>query len=118
MTTTHAPRQTPKGSTPGRVRLSKSAISRFVVWTPSVYNELKKAQVVALAHRMLAARSGRQVFSCGNYSERHDRGGGGDYLVDGARLYIAKGKGEWDPARGEWDFTEEERVEFEPPPPA
>jgi len=92
-------------------KLTKTAISKYIQWSTSRYNEYPKKYVVDTAYRMLTTGKdeygeSRAVFSSGGYTPSSAMTGN-DYLVDGEEKYIARGVG-WEID----DFVEHERVYF------
>lgn len=99
------------------MKLTKTALRKFITWTTSRYNEMSKSQAVDYAYDVLAggrAIDGEfSVFSCGSYTPSSAMTHGGDYWVVPAEKYIAKGIAHWDYVKREYTLVEKERIDFE-----
>lgn len=86
--------------------LKKSDLNKFIHWSTSRYNALKKADVVQYAYESIALGEDVTVYTTGTYTEASG-GSGWNYLVNGPEHYIARGYGE-----SVEHFREEERLQF------
>lgn len=92
--------------------IKKSALSKFIKWSTSRYNNYKQSQVVDIAYEMLATGKDSntdktiRVFTCGTYTENTGWGYGA-YLINGTERYIACGDGT-EPQ----NFKEHNRLQF------
>ena len=98
------------------MRLTKSALNRFIVWTSSKYNELSKAQAVKFAFDLLSGkRKDYQTFmlECGSYTPSSAMTHGGSYFVNVPERSISRTWASWDSDRREWVILEEFKLVFD-----
>lgn len=91
------------------MRLTKSALSKFIVWTPSRYNEMSKAQAVQFAYDLLSgARTDYQTFmlECGAFTQSSAMQHGGSYFVNVSERSISRVLARWDSSSRRWVIVE------------
>ena len=101
------------------MKLTKGALSKFIVWTPSRYNELSKAQAVQFAFDLLSGkRTDYQTFmlECGAFTPSSAMTHGGSYFISVPERSISRVRAHWNSDRREWVILEEyERLYFGEP---
>ena len=98
------------------MKLTKSILNKFIVWTSSSYNELSKAQAVQFAFDLLSGkRTDYQTFmlECGAFTPSSAMTHGGSYFISVPERSISRVRAHWDSDRREWVIVEVyERLEF------
>jgi hypothetical protein len=74
------------------MKLTKTFLNKFIIWSNSRYNEYKKFQVINfILNGFKEGRTGKHYFSCGSYCPCSSMTGVADYLVDFDNREIVKG---------------------------
>lgn len=100
------------------MKLTKTALSKFIKWSTSRYNEMTKRQAVEYAHDLLSGKreppeGGIATFSCGSYTPSSAMTHYADYWVNVAERYIATGIAHWDYKTRSYTYDERDRLEFD-----
>ena len=92
------------------MKLTKSALNKFIIWTSSRYNEQTKAQAVQFAYDLLSGkRTDYETFmlECGSFTPSSAMQHGGSYFVNVPEQYIANVRAHWNTQTNEYDILEE-----------
>jgi len=91
------------------MKLTKTALNKFIKWTTSRYNELSKKEAVRLAYDLLSGiRTDYEaiVISCGSYTPSSAMTHGRSYLINVQEKSISD-------VRAYWDFKNRKTIVLE-----
>jgi len=91
------------------MKLTKTALNKFIKWTTSRYNGLSKKEAVQLAYDLLSgARTDYEtiVIECGSYTPSSTMAHGWSYFINVQEKSISN-------VRAHWDFKNRKKIVLE-----